>query len=233
MAFATKRDLLTSDALIVCEGSSDEAFFHALIAAGRIPAFSVRQTADAGKGKGNDHFGDFLAALVNWDAFEKLQNVILVSDNDSNPAVSFNKVRAQVEGAHPDADPPIVFEAPRRACQTAHGSPAVTIIMLPWRGRRGCLETLCLDAAREATDRSVGVMRCVEGFARCTGADGWPASKLSKMQLQAMLVGQNKRNPCVSLSNVWRDELPFIPLDHACFDDLCEFLSRFDVRPLV
>lgn len=226
------RDTLTSDALIVCEGTSDEAFFHAFIEQRGLPRFCVRVTGDAGKGHGNEHFGDFLEALVSWKQFRDIRNIILVSDNDANATDSFRRVRDQVASVRPERDPPVTFVTPQRACQTAQGTPAVTILMLPWRGRRGCLETLCLEAARSATARSPAVADCVERFSVCSGTDRWPYSKLSKMKLQSMLVAQNRRNPSVGLSNVWRDRTGLIPLDHGCFDDLFYYLSQFLVASL-
>lgn len=81
-------------------------------------------------------------------------------------------------------------------------------------------------------ETSQKVSRCIDGFVHRVGADRWPASKLAKMKLQLILAGQNRSNPSVSLSNVWRDKLPFNPLDHPCFKDLYDFLSVFDMTPL-
>jgi len=52
------------------------------------------------------------------------------------------------------------------------------------------------------------------------------------MKLQAMLSAQHRKNPALGLSNVWRDGTGLIPLDHECFDDLHEFLSRIPVEVL-
>jgi hypothetical protein len=219
------RQTINASRLLVCEGSSDEAFFRALIAARNLPVFSIKVTSDSGGPGGNTGFEGFLRGVPAWPNFYGLQHIVLAADNDTNPVASFTSIQNQITSANPSATPPVAYGLPAQPEVTVPGNPAtMTVLMLPAAGIRGNLETLCLQAITHAFPAT---SVCVDQFAQCTGADAWPLNNLSKMKVTAFLSGQHRDNPSLGLGNVWRDDPALIPLNDPCFDQIAAFLTRF------
>ena len=138
-------DEITFPNIIVCEGLHDEAFFRSLLRERQLEHFHTTCPGDpittAG---GRDAFSEFLLGLRTIHGFNpNVKNIILVSDNDSDPERSFREVKKQVglAGNYP---------IPNQPLKTANSGsePDVTILMLPWENEKGTMETLCLKAAR-------------------------------------------------------------------------------------
>lgn len=228
----SRRQSLTSNKLIVCEGGSDVAFFEAFIKARNIPGpFCVRCTEDAGGAPGIDGFEAFLDTMPGWTDAHKLQHIILVADGDTNSKANFQKVRAQIRRASPDVTPVFDYGVPEQVGRKARGSPAtMTVLMIPRHGEPGCLETLCLRAAAGASNKAGDVLKCVEQFAKCTGSDRWSSvTKRAKMQMTAFVAGAHQRRPEIPLTQIWKrpESARVIPLDAPCFDDIEKFLLRY------
>jgi hypothetical protein len=98
--------------VIICEGSSDEAFFRALLLHANITDFSVRNSSDIDRSGGNrggiDKFGAMLSGMATWDGFPDLTDIVLVADADRNPQANFLRVVAQIAGAAPETIPATV-----------------------------------------------------------------------------------------------------------------------------
>lgn len=174
---------------------------------------------------GRDRFGVFLNGFTGWEGFYQLEHIVIASDNDEDPNVSFDHVRAQIANSKPKATPPVVYGVPNQPLKREPGSPStVSVIMLPWTGKKGNLELLCLKAASNAAQP---IAVCVDQFALCTGVDAWSGTKQAKMKLNSILASQNKNNPMIGLGNVWRDNKALIPLTDPCFDRIADFLQGF------
>lgn len=205
--------------LLLCEGPEDVAFFQRLIETRSLPRFRIRDTGGkASKRAGNTRFGHALTALK----LEKgVKDILIVSDNDEAPDQSFSKVCRQIQSAY-DAD-----KVPDRPLQKISSGPSIMVLMLPWEGRLGNLETLCEEAARIS---DVQVAGHVDHFAAMIGADNWAKqTRKSKMWLRSMLAACCAHDPFVFLSNVFRvkKNRHLIPLNHHCFDRVSAVLSQY------
>ena len=205
--------------LLLCEGPEDVAFFQRLIETRSLPRFRIRDTrGKASKGAGNTRFGHALTALK----LEKgVKDILIVADNDEAPDQSFSKVCRQIQSAY-DAD-----KVPDRPLQKVSRYPSIMVLMLPWEGRLGNLETLCEEAARTADAQVAGH---VDHFAAMIGSDKWTKqTRKSKMWLRSMLAACCAHDPFVFLGTVFRDRKNrhLIPLDHRCFGCVSDVLSQY------
>ncbi len=126
--------------VIVCEGQGDQAFFLNLIKTRGLPKFTVvfpNDKPDQGIPGGVDGFAGRLRALRAERGFDKIEGIIVVSDNDSNPETSFARVQRQVTEA-------CGYPVPTEPLEVARGAsgPPITVMMLPRTGQPGNLETL-------------------------------------------------------------------------------------------
>jgi hypothetical protein len=104
------------------------------------------------------------------------------------------------------------------------GYPPVVVMMLPWEGEIGQLETICLISMR---DKFPNLAACEDQFSACTGTDKWKRNKLEKMKMRAMLTTACEEDPNTSLTHAWSRKNELIPLDHACFNRIADFLAQF------
>jgi hypothetical protein len=98
----TKRqEPITQPRFILAEGFEDAAFIRALIQArSNIPAFDVSPVNDIGEKQGNSGFEDAIIKLEPFTGFiPYVQHVVVISDNDDDPAGSFKNVCDQIEKA--------------------------------------------------------------------------------------------------------------------------------------
>lgn len=206
--------------LLLCEGPDDREFFRALIEARALPKFRARHngTREDPRG-GNTKFGPGLRAHYEISGNRRFRKVLIVSDNDDNPAESFDRVRQQVER--------YFGFAPGAAREIVPGPPSVMILMIPWDGERGNLEALCLDAAKNADAR---VSADVDNFAAQVQVDRWDNDNRKKeMWLRSNLAARCEREPFVTLRNVFTNPRHqyLIPLDDPSFRDIADVLSTF------
>jgi hypothetical protein len=208
--------------LLLCEGVGDLRFFHNLFKARSIGTnFSIRHPWREGKyngGRGN--FGIDLANISVSESFiENTKAVLVVSDNDEDQAASFEQVKGELKKAGN-------FGIPDAAgiVSTQSNSHKVVVLMLPI-GRKGNLETLCLEAAYSKWP----LQQNLDEFVKKCPANDWNISKQSKMRLQTILAATNKKRPDTGFAGHWNSESDYlIPLDHACFDELANFIRNFE-----
>lgn len=215
MAEQTK-EIFTESKIIVCEGDSDCRFLSILLERRGINGFQVAKHA-----KGKDGFENRLRTIRINDDFDKIETILLVSDNDDIPKSSFENIAKQVRRAKGYPIPAGPLEIAK-----VEGNPAIVIVMLPWTDIEGGLETLVLESisAKEPT-----VRECLTKYLACTPARSWNANKQSKMLLSCMVSAICEGNPVGSLSYLWNEENNLRELlDHQCFNRLVSFFSALN-----
>lgn len=209
-----------SSRLLLCEGQGDEAFFRHLITERRLLQFQTTYPRKEGVPAGKDAFGDFLAGLRAAPGFEKLSGILIVSDNDDDPGRSFALVQQQIRSAEKYAVPANPLEPAR-----TDGLPTIVIMMLPWTGEPGNLETLCLPSAYEGRAE---IKACLDAYCHCTGTDRWGVKRQSQMRMRSLLSAICASDPNTGLPYAWSRRESLIPLNHTCFDRVTNFLHAFD-----
>jgi Protein of unknown function (DUF3226) len=207
--------------LLLCEGESDKRFFDRLIENRQIEnSFQVwfpHRGND--RGGGRSKFGAWLDIAADAEEFiEYVKAVLVVSDNDSDPEKSFAEVLASLKEAP-------AFPVPKKEREVAYvsGAPPLVVLMLPI-GKKGALETLCLEAAYKKWP----IKPAVDGFALATAANSWSIGKQSKMKLQCVIAATCEPRPDAGFVGHWWEKNDFhIPLDHPIFDDIADFLKGF------
>ena len=205
--------------LLLCEGPEDKAFFERLIRTRSLPSFRISDTGGKIlKAAGNTRFGFALKAKK----LERgVKDILIVADNDEAPDKSFSNVCKQIRDAY-DSD-----KVPDRPLEKVSNDPSIMVLMIPWEGELGCLETLCEEAAWTANGQIAGH---VDLFAAMIGADNWgKQTRKSKMLLRTMLAATCERDPFVFLKTVFRETRNqyLIPLNHSCFARVADVLSQY------
>jgi hypothetical protein len=211
--------------LIVSEGPADDAFLRKLMAVRGITEFGFRPRAK-NEPDGNGAFKFRLSGLVTQrrNINEKHNAIIIVADNDNNPAQAFKDVCDQIKGAGEFGVPKL----PREIAKS-NDLPPVSVLMLPWDTEPGCLDSICLSAAlRQRPD----IKSCLDNFAHCTGAkiDDWGIAHFSKMQLRCLFSAVSKDDPNIPLGHAWTSKglaLNLVPLEDAVFTPIAEYLRSF------
>jgi Protein of unknown function (DUF3226) len=203
--------------LLICEGIEDRRFFQRLIEARQLPRFHIQ---DAG---GNSRFSTAISTFEvrQTKAYQGLRDILIVADNDDDPEERFANVCNHIgdkfgAGAAPDAPLKPTIRKPR-----------CTVLMLPWTGENGALETLCMEAAKNA-DKSVAAH--VDGFLACLVAEEWPGRlRYSKAWLSANLAGRCAIDPSIALGKVFNDKRHqrLIPVEDSSFNRIADFLRGF------
>lgn len=206
--------------MLICEGPSDVAFFQNLIRQRNLPKCRVKDTADKkGEAAGNTRFGERLRSLQ----FESgVKNILIVADNDDNPQRNFDDVCRQIKQVYGTS------HVPARPLQRSGERPSITILMIPWENECGCLESLCIEAARSINRQ---IASEVDQFAACIHTDRWNNEiRVYKMWLRTMLAASCERDPFIVLRNIFNNHRNrhLIPADHRCFDRVANALRTFD-----
>ena len=210
---------LTHHWTIVCEGFADKAFFSRLIQERGLPSFNIPFPNDETKG-GRNHFSEMLKALRASSKYSQLSAILIVSDNDNNPAASFREVREQIQIA-------IGYPVPNTPMQVARatGQPAILVMMLPWIHTPGCLESLCRNVLAQEQGP---MMECVEEFLRCAGVTDWgEIQKRDKAAVQCFISGSNQEDPNKSLRYLLEGRSPLIPMNVNEFNEIANALQNF------
>jgi hypothetical protein len=183
-----KREGFTKPKFILCEGYEDASFTSALIKKASLPPFDVSPNIDmrlaSGGGSG---FRAAIMACEPLEGFSEVHDVVILSDNDIDPARSFAAVSKQIETARHAGDISRNWGAPTEVATKAPGDPSVSIWMWPAPGQPGCLETLLWQAIQTQSKYATEIA-CVEAACTCAGADQWSISKLDKARLRCSLL---------------------------------------------
>lgn len=174
---------------------------------------------------GNSKFTEALDELAAIPGFQNVQKVLVVADNDLDPAAAFNDIAAAISATAPIIGPPASRYIPPGAPLTKAGAnPAIIVMMIPWTGMAGSLSTMCLAAAANAAP---AIAVCVNALATCTAADKWPLTTLAKMKLRALIASAHRAKPELSPAYVWSEGTNLVPLTDGVFDQVATFLSGF------
>jgi len=206
--------------VILCEGSGDAAFLKHLIEVRQLPKFYLTYPTHNAPDKpgGRGGFTERLKALRLIRGFEKVTDVLVISDNDDSPKKNFQEVVKLIEAAPG-------YSAPKAPRVSAEGNPRVTIFMLPADDTPGQLETLCLESCLSRWQELAG---CLNAFITCSGhLAGWDQGKQEKMKMRTMIASICSSDPNTSLTHAWSKTEDIIPLVHDCFNDLSSFLQVF------
>jgi hypothetical protein len=207
---------ISSSRVLLCEGAGDVSFFQHLIELRALPDFFVTCPMPEEPG-GRSGFTARLRSLRTSRGFDEVTGILVVSDNDLDPAGSFKEVRKLIH----EAD----FKAPNKPLVATKGAPSTVVLMLPWPDIIGQLETLCLQAMKAKWPDQYN---CVEIFSGCCQVGGWGQGKREKSTLRALISHICKSDPNTSLQHAWSRTEKLIPLDHGIFDQLAAFLKSFD-----
>jgi len=204
--------------LLVCEGHEDKFFFHHLIRERDLPSFHIWPSS------GNGGFANAIRAFRagRTKQYNALRNILIVADNDENPAASFSNVCDHIEQLFGSGTRP---SAPLEKTKTR--PIAVTVLMIPWTDVNGHLERLCIESATEADKAIAGH---VQTFMDLIFADRWASeSRRGKAWLRTNLAARCSRDPFVPLGEVFREDQyrHLIPLNHRSFDRIADVLASF------
>jgi len=208
--------------LVLCEGETDKRFLDRLISQRGLPnEFQIKYPDRKGnKLAGRSKFGPWLGVAYESLDFEaNVRAVLIVSDNDSDPAKAFEEVQESLKNSDGFPIPPS-----ERVVERKDGYPPVAILMVP-HAAPGGIETLCVAAAYSKWPH---LQNPVEQFAAATPAAYWSPGKLSKMKLQSIIAASCVPRPDAGFSGHWWEKNEYhLPLDHAEFDDIATFLAGF------
>jgi|SRR5579875_154703 len=93
------RTQFSNKRIIICEGEEDAAFIRALIKINNLAPFDISPIRDIGNVGGNTGFKNAILAADAINGFEKVTDVVIVADNDDDPATSFKSVIEQIRNA--------------------------------------------------------------------------------------------------------------------------------------
>src|SRR5579863_2499383 len=149
-------------------------FFYHLGQTRGLPAFQEVSFGNiAGAPTGRDGI-DYLTGALNAlpaipTFFSKLEKILIVADNDGNLQAASQKVQRYIN-ATIDIQPGLRYAIPAAEQLAAGANPTMTILMLPWTGQNGALDTLCLAAA---SSKRPAIANCVDNCAACIAPVGW------------------------------------------------------------
>jgi len=216
----------TKSNLILCEGTHDRAFFRAI--RHDLGLDHLFQTTDPsavlGARGGNSQWLKVLTALIGTSGFERLTGLIIVGDNDNNPAQSMRNIRDALKAAPIFPGPPRrKLVVPQALMRKTGGIPVVAIIPIPKVRQKGSLETLCIQAAQV----SPALALCADDFLACSKINSWGTSKQSKVKMRALIAASHRTNPEMTLSRLWVYRPDLVPINHVVFQHIANFLRAF------
>src|SRR5665213_125478 len=197
--------------IILYEGVEDRAFLEELLKVlGLEKKFDFHEQCG-----GKDRFEQILKGLV----ISKHKTIIIVADNDGDPAEAFKNVQRQIAAAGFT-----VPQNPRETVATAE-LPPLSVLMIPWDNDSGCLETLCLSAVSADYKKQ---LECADALIKCAGAEEWDIARKSKLRMRGFLSAACKSDPNTGLRYAWnRAEKPFPLKDVAVYTQIANYLKSF------
>ncbi|MGA2481739.1 MAG: DUF3226 domain-containing protein [Candidatus Acidiferrales bacterium] len=163
-----------------------------------------------------------LKRLLAWvqSGFAAVKGVLVVGDNDADPAASFQHIQSQIQAAGGFGIPASPLEVAR-----SQDKPPIVVMMLPWTSLPGNLETLCLDAMYAAHNH---LKDCIDDYCTCTRTSDWDLAKQSKMRMRCLMSSICQSDPDVPLTGAWSHRETIVSLEHRAFDGVSDLLNRFD-----
>ena len=180
----TKRGEFTKSRFILAEGFEDAAFLRALIAYRNTPEFDVSPTIDVGSKPGSSGFEDAVIACEPLTGFPGVNEIVIVADNDDDPAKSFDNITGQIEKARREGNLKRNWGTAAQPAAKAAGDPSVSIWMWPSANQPGCLETLLWQVIQAKYPKDA---TCVQDACECSEASAWPVSKLDKARVRCFI----------------------------------------------
>lgn len=214
---------ITKEWLILCEGKADKAFFRELIKKRGLPDFDVwfplRKNDDSG---GWTKFGYWLNEIKTNEGFiRNTKAILVVADNDDDPATRFTEIQAQIRDGIGYGVP----KTPLQATTSAGDLPQIVIMMVPLDGNPGNLETILIPAAYS---KWPDLQTPLDEYLGQSPAREWEDRKKAKMRMQCILAATCKQDPNTPVSLLWtRPEDYHIPVECTCFDEIAAVLRNF------
>jgi hypothetical protein len=204
--------------IIICEGNADIAFFKRLLSRYDIKGFQIPSIPTESGGRPG--FLRRLQAIKATPAYisKNIETVLLVSDNDDNPARWFNEVKSQIRDAEGYGIPDAPFLVGR-----SNNYPSSVVLMLPRLAEPGSLESLILEAL---SDSYPDIRQCLNEYVNCCPNKAWKPGKKEKMMVQCMTANICDNDPNVPLAHFWSKGDFDSLLDHSCFRHITDFLRE-------
>ena len=223
----------TKPSHILCEGVSDANFIAKLMEYHGIdattwdiayPQKESEQFPGVYQSTGVSGYKAHLEGLETIGQAKRISRLLVLADNDTDPAASFKGIRTQMKGAD--------FDSPKTAGEVmvANGR-ATAILMLPGNGDPGCLESLLLNAVLAARPE---LQRCVDDHCQCCSPNfaEWSISKQAKSRLHSLISGCCDSEPASALAYVWGKRGNPIPIESPAFNWIADFIRSFAGHPL-
>ena len=204
---------LVHPVLLLAEGKSDVSFLMKLLSDRGVGGLHFAFPTDVTGGFGKTGFGKYLNILPTRTGFERLKAILILYDNDSDPAAEFVAARNSVSANES-------YSVPTEPIILANAQPDKVRLMfvpMPGVGVSGALETLLLQSTTD-----VAALACVDALVVCAGCGQWAHSHDAKMRLRCLISVKCKGNSDMALTHIWGKPGNPIDLTHACFDGLVE-----------
>ena len=199
---------------VVCEGPADVRLVRQLIRRENLDGFSVNFS------QGYERFARHVRGLTTSSDWHKLKRLLIIGDNDTQPAARWQNARRALMGEGLPAP-----DNPADIVDGEHERPSTGIFMMPSAHAFGALETLLVEAILQAHE---GLAECLQRLDACpaTDCDGWDAVKRAKMQFQTAIAITCRDDPSAGAAHIWSKTHNPIPVTSPVFDELVEFLRR-------
>lgn len=229
--------------VILTEGLADDILISNLIEASGLDKnkFSI-PTFDQSKIGGTSNFWRKIRSIrsrVDPYILRESKAIILIADNDHNPEGQFKEIQAQITEANKGEKPDDLFgipKKPREGAQQSISLPPLFILMLPWDGETGCLETICIQSANKPKYKHE--LDCVEQFAGSIGTEKWvePSKGLhdiarsSKFRVKSLLncICTDPYTPFHSAWNPKKSPMDIFVLKDNAWTRIVEFFKTFE-----
>ena len=199
---------------VLCEGPADVRLVKQVLLRENLEGFSVNYA------QGYQKFARHIQGLRTSSDWRKLRRLVIVGDNDTNPAARWRNAQDALtdEGLPaPDRHANIV--------EGAHDTPSAGIFMIPRANEDGALETLLVEAIlQEHQD----LAECLLQLDDCpaTECQQWDAVKRAKMQFQTVVAITCRDDPSAGAAHIWSKTHNPIPVTSPVFNELAGFLRR-------
>jgi hypothetical protein len=208
--------------VIGCEGWGDAEFIRQLCQSRGITEFQIEHLTahEKGEASGSGGFQRYLRGIPLRSG--SLRAILLVSDYDDKPEKSFKAIQRQIKKAN--LVPPL---APGEIGR-GKGLVPVCVLMIP-HGHgltKGCIESVLLEAA---ASHNGSLVPCVEKYMQCLQMN-FSASQTAKVKFRCLLAVTHPKDPNISVAIAVKPSINLIPLGHACFNGIADFLTEFKGR---